>query len=184
MPFEEPQLRAGLFGRSPTLKGPKTKPAGPPKPKPPPGLRIEHRIGIQAPAEVIWEVIADLKSWADWNPLYPRAAGEIRLGGTLSLTLQVPGQKPREIAPVVLDWTPNELLHWRLTLLGGLVKTTRFLEIEKLAEESCIVSNGEIFGGLVGPTAAKRMGQSIYRGFREMNEALKARAELLWQRRK
>jgi hypothetical protein len=184
MPFEEPQLRAGLFGRSPTLKPPKTKPAGPPKPKPPPGLRIEHRIGIQAPPDVIWEAISDLKSWADWNPLYTRASGEIRLGATLSLTLQVPGQKPQEIAPVILDWTPNELLHWRLTLLGGLVKTTRFLEIEKLAEESCIVSNGEIFGGLVGPTAAKRMGQSIYRGFREMNEALKARAELLWQRRK
>jgi hypothetical protein len=185
MPFEEPQLRAGLFGRSPTLKGPKpTGPSKPPAPKPPPGLRIEHRIGIQAPAEVIWEAIADLASWADWNPLYTRAAGEIRIGSVLSMTLALPGQKPQEIAPVVMDWTPNEQLHWRLTLVGGLIKTIRFIEIEKLADESCIVSNGEIFGGLIGPRAAKRMGQSIYRGFREMDEALKARAEALWSARK
>jgi hypothetical protein len=184
MPFEEPQLRAGLFGRSPTLKAPSTKPAGPPKPKPPPGLRIEHRIGIQAPAEVIWEAVSDLAAWAEWNPLYPRAAGEIRIGSTLSMTLAVPGQKPQEIAPTVLEWVPNEQLHWRLTMMGGLVKTIRFIEIEKLAEESCIVSNGEIFGGLVGPRAAKRMGNAIYRGFREMNEALKGRAEALWAARK
>jgi hypothetical protein len=36
----------------------------------------------------------------------------------------------------------------------------------------------------MGPGLARRMGRTIYRGFKEMNEALKARAELLWQRRK
>jgi hypothetical protein len=184
MPFEQPQLKAGLFARSGTPKQPKPTATGAAPAKPPPGLRIEHRIGIQAPAEVVWEAISDLKAWAEWNPVYPRAAGDIRIGGTLSMTLQLPGQKPQELAPVVIDWTPNELLHWRLSLMAGLVKTVRFIEIETLAEESCIVSNGEIFGGLAGPTAAKRMGNAIYRGFREMDEALKARAEGLWAARK
>lgn len=184
MPFEQPQLKAGLFGRSPTPVTPKLlAPKLPTAPKPPPGLRIEHRIGVQAPARVIWDVIADLAAWAEWNPLYPRAAGDIRIGSTLSLTLAVPGQKPQEIAPVVLEWVPGEQLHWRLSLMGGLIKTTRFIEIETLAEESCIVSNGELFAGLVGPQAAKRLGRSIYRGFREMDEALKARAEAIWAAR-
>jgi len=185
MPVPPPlQLKAGLFGRGGAPKQPKPTATGAPPPKPPPGLRIEHRIGIQAPPDVIWEAISDLAAWADWNPLYPKAAGDVRIGGTLALTLALPGHKPRQIAPVVLDWTPNELLHWRLTMIGGLVKTVRFLEIETLAEASCIVSNGEIFGGLIGSRAVKPMGNAIYRGFREMNEALKARAELLWQRRK
>jgi hypothetical protein len=163
---------------------PKLPGAKPPAAKPPPGLRIEHRIGIQAPADVIWEAIADLPAWSEWNPLYPRAAGEIRIGATLSMTLALPGQKPQEIQPVVMEWVPNEQLHWRLSLMGGLIKTIRFIEIEKLADESCIISNGEIFGGFIGPRAAKRLGQSIYRGFREMDEALKARAEALWQARR
>jgi hypothetical protein len=68
-------------------------------------------------------------------------------------------------------------------MLGGLVKTTRFFEIEALAQASCIVSNGEILGGLVGPRLGKRMGRTLYRAFVEMNEALKARAEALWQAR-
>jgi hypothetical protein len=178
-----PPLKAGLFGRGGMPKPPKTTVTGAPPPKPPPGLRIEHRIGIQAPAEVIWEVIADLASWEQWNPLYPKAAGQIRIAGTLEMTLALPGQPPQEIRPTVLEWVPNEQLHWRLSLMGGLVKTTRFLEIESLAEASCIVSNGELFAGLMGPSIGKRMGRAVYRGFAEMDEALKARAESVWQAR-
>jgi hypothetical protein len=179
-----PPLKAGLFGRGGAPKPPKTTPTGAPPPKTPPGLRIEHRIGIQAPAEVIWEVIADLKSWETWNPLYPKASGEIHIGSVIDVTLTLPGQQPQQIKPTVLEWVPNEQLHWRLSMMGGLVKTTRFIEIETLAEESCIVSDGELFAGLMGPSIGKRMGRAIYRGFLEMDEALKARAEALWLSRK
>lgn len=178
-----PPLKAGLFGRGGAPKPPKTTPTGAPPPKPPPGLRIEHRIGIQAPAEVIWEVLADLASWEQWNALYPRASGQIRIGGTLELVLALPGQQPQQIKPTVLEWVPNEQLHWRLTMLGGLVKTTRFFEIESLAAASCIVSNGELFAGIMGPRLGKRMGRTIYRAFAEMDDALKVRAEASWQAR-
>ena len=178
-----PPLKAGLFGRGGAPRQPKT-PTGAPPPKPPPGLRIEHRIGVQAPAEVIWEVISDLTAWEHWNPLYTKAAGEIRIGSVLQLTLAVPGQSPQEIRPTVLEWVPNEQLHWKLGMLGGLVRTLRFFEIESLAAASCIVSNGELFAGLMGPSVAKRIGRSVYRAFAQMDEDLKARAELLWARRK
>jgi hypothetical protein len=174
-----PQLKAGLFGRGGGMPAASPgKPAGPaPKPTGPKGLRIEHRIGIQAPAEVIWEVIRDLAAWSEWNPIYPRAAGEIRIGSTLDLVVALPGQPERSLQPVVLDWVPNEQLHWRLSMMGGFVRTIRYLEIEQLAEESCIVSNGEIFGGLMGPSVGRQVGRSVYRGFLAMNEALKDRAE-------
>lgn len=185
MPIQQPQLKAGPFA---TRGGPRLDPAPksnkPPPPKPPPGLRIEHRVGIQAPAEVIWEILADLKSWHEWNALYPKAAGEIRIGAQLDITLALPGQPEQQIRPTVVDWVPNDQLHWKLTMLRGLVKTIRFFEIEELAAESCIVSNGEYVGGMLGPMLARRMTGTIYRGFRDMNEALKARAEATWAARK
>lgn len=177
-----PQLKAGLFARgSGTLKPPKPTATGAPPPKAPSGVQIEHRIGIQAPAEVIWNLIYDLASWEIWNPTYTKAAGDVHIGSTLEMTLQLPGQAPQQIKPVVLEWVPNEQLHWRLTALGGLVKTLRYIEIEQLAEASCIVSNGEFFAGLMGPSAVRRVGGSVRRGFMAMNEALKARAEAQWQ---
>ena len=185
MPIVQPQLKAGPFA---TRGGPRLDPAPksnrPPPPKPPAGLRIEHRVGIQAPAEVIWEVISDLKSWHEWNALYPQASGEIRIGSQLDITLALPGQPEQQIRPTVMEWVPNDQLHWKLTMARGLVKTIRFFEIEELAPESCIVSNGEIIGGMLGPMSARRMTGTIYRAFRDMNDALKARAEGIWTARK
>lgn len=184
MPFTPPPpLKAGLFGRTaggpPKAKGGATS-SGATRPK---GVTIEHRIGIQAPAEAIWDLIYDLDGWSRWNPTYPRAAGEIRLGGTLDMTLALPDRPRQEIQPVVLEWVPNEQLHWRLVLMNGLVKTVRYIEIEQLAEASCIVSNGEIFAGLLGKTVVRQAGANIRRGFMAMNEALKIEAEKAWAAR-
>lgn len=181
---QTPQLKASMFGRMP-VGGPKPQGGGQPAPKGsgPKGVALEARIGIQAPAAVIWEVIYDLDRWSQWNPLYPQAAGAIRIGEKLKLTVAIPGEPPRDIEPVVLEWVPDEQLHWKLSMLGGFIRSTRFVEIEALAEASCIVANGEIFAGLMGTSLARRLGGKITRGFREMNEALKGRAEALWQAR-
>jgi hypothetical protein len=147
----------------------------------PGGEKIEHRIGVQAPARVVWEVLADLDAWSEWNPLYTKVQGQLAIGGTLVLTLQLPDESPETIRPVVTDWTPDSLLHWKLTLAGGLVRSVRYLEIDELAEASCIFANGEIMGGLLGRYVAKRMGRKMYRGFEAMGEALKVRAEARWR---
>jgi hypothetical protein len=141
-------------------------------------LKIEHRIGVMAPADVIWESMADLSTWAEWNPLYPRAHGQVRIGETLELDLAIPGQPKQVIRPKILDWAPNDHIHWELRMLGGLVKSVRYLEIEALeGAPGVIVSNGEIFRGLLGPRLVQRQRKAIRRGFEAMGEALKARAE-------
>ena len=186
-PFKpENNLKAGPFGRGGSL-GPKTlnlqTEGRPPPPKPPGGFRVEDRIGIQAPAEVIWEIVQDLDHWSDWNPTYPKAAGQVRIGEVLDVTLALEGQTPQQLKPRVLDWIPNEQLHWEMRMMGGMIKTIRYIEIEALGPENCVVNNGEIFGGLMGPSLGKRVGRSVRRGFKAMNEALKARAEALWAER-
>lgn len=145
------------------------------------GVKIEHRVGIQAPSDVIWDLVHDLASWKDWNPLYVEAAGEVRIGSTLNLTMVLPGDEPTVIHPTVLEWVPREQLHWRLKMMGGLISTTRYIEIEQIETASCIVANGEIFGGFLGPNIAKRLGRKVWRGFEAMDEALKTAAEAKWQ---
>ncbi|MBV9511556.1 MAG: SRPBCC domain-containing protein [Caulobacteraceae bacterium] len=145
--------------------------------------KIEHRIGIPVPAAVVWEVISDVAGWPAWNPIYPKAAGKVGFGERLSLTLALPEQTPREIDPVVFDWAPDEAIHWRTQLAGGLGWAVRFLEIEAMSESGCIFSNGEIFGGLFGPGTARRLRRPLKAGFAALGEAVKARAEALWRER-
>ena len=147
--------------------------SGPPK--------IEHRIGVQAPAEVIWEIMADFDSWSEWNPLYPKAEGVLRIGEILNLTLALPGEAPQIIQPEIVDWVPNDQIHWKLSMLRGLVRSVRFIEIEILGPTNCIISNGEIFQGLLGPSVAQSKRRAIRQGFTQMGEALAARAEATWK---
>ncbi len=144
-------------------------------------FKIEHRLGIQAPAEQIWAVIVDVAGWEAWNPLYPKARGVIRIGAPLTLELALPGSPPRTIQPVVVDWVPNEQIHWKLNAVAGLVRTTRYFEIEVLTETGCVFSNGEVFEGLLGPTLGRRMRPALRSGFAAMGEAVKARVEARWR---
>jgi len=142
--------------------------------------RIEHRIGIAAPPEIIWDILADIEAWAHWNPLYTTASGVIRFGETLVLTQSLPGQKPEVIRPRIIDWVPLEQLHWANAAGGRMMNSLRYLEIEKLDEDACIFSNGEIFSGWFGPYIAKRMRQPFKDGFVAFNEAMKHRAEAVY----
>ena len=48
----------------------------------------------------------------------------------------------------VIDWVPNEQIVWAARYGGGLMRSTRYMEIEALGEAGCLFSNGEIFKGL------------------------------------
>ncbi len=142
-------------------------------------LRIEHRIGVAAPAQVIWDLVFDVESWPRWNPMYPEARGRIAIGDTLHLTESLPGQRPRTIQPVIVDWEPSAQIVWRT---GGLLsKTVRYIEIEALSETGCIFANGAFFHGLLGEQEAKGSRRAIYGGYEQFGEAVKRLSEQTWR---
>ncbi len=144
-------------------------------------LRIEHRIGVQTPAAPVWEMINDLNGWAAWNPLYPKASGVIAFDAKLDLTVAIPGEAPREIHPTVVDWTPNEQIIWRLSMLGGLIRSTRYIETETLDNGNVIFSNGEIFEGRLVWLIDKKRRRAIKAAFTAFGETVRDRAEAAWK---
>jgi hypothetical protein len=144
-------------------------------------LKIEARIGVQAPGSVIWAMVSDINGWPAWNPIYPKAEGEVQFGAKLSLEVALPGEKPRAIQPTVQDWTPGEQIIWTLSLMGGLLRSTRYIEIEVLGETNCIFSNGEFFEGPLMRFMSRRLRRAIKAGFKQFCETVRERAEAAWQ---
>ncbi|HEX8244209.1 MAG TPA: SRPBCC family protein, partial [Longimicrobium sp.] len=33
-------------------------------------FKIEHRIGVAAPADAVWRLVADVERWPEWLPHY------------------------------------------------------------------------------------------------------------------
>lgn len=144
---------------------------------------VEHRIGIQAPAELVWELVSDFSTWEHWNPIHPRAEGQLKIGTALTVHHALPGEQVRVIQPVVQDWVPFEQLHWRSTRLGGFVTAIRYIEIENMGPGSSTFSNGELFMGMLVRWISKDERRKLRAAYTQMGEALRDHAETLWSQR-
>jgi len=144
---------------------------------------VEHRLGVQAPAEIVWEVVSDFETWHQWNPLYHKAEGQMKIGTTLTLEQHLPGQPATVIAPIVQDWVPYEQLHWRSSRMGGFVTAIRYLEIENMGPQNSTFSNGELFMGLLLRFISREERRQLRAAFTQMGEAVRDRAEAIWSER-
>lgn len=112
-------------------------------------FKIEKRIGVQADADRIWTLIAELSEWDRWNPVETQVEGRIGFGGSLTLVESLPELGERRATLNVAEWTPGGQLV--LTEKRGfLFNVVRYFEIEQLQPMSCIVTNGFIFSGFRG----------------------------------
>jgi hypothetical protein len=145
---------------------------------------VEYRIGVQAPAEIVWDVISDFATWKDWNPVHPRIAGEMRIGTSLTVDVVPVVDGPvTTIAPIVQDWVPFEQLHWRTSRLGGFVTAIRYLEIENMGAASSTFSNGELFMGPLVRWVSREERRRLRAAYTRMGEAVRDRAEAIWSAR-
>lgn len=139
-------------------------------------LRAE--IEIQATAERVWQLLTDFASFPHWNPFIRRASGEIKAGARLEVLIQPSGARGMTFRPIVVKAEPNRELRWfgRL-VIPRLFDGEHIFSIEPLEESRVRFTQREIFTGLLVPLLARSLDRDTRRGFEEMNQALKARAE-------
>lgn len=138
-------------------------------------------MGIPAPAEMIWKVLSDLERWSDWNPVYVKAEGKLRIGDKLTLTEALPGHEPKVITPQIVDWVPDTQILWRMSEAWGFLKRLRYFEIEALSEEGCIFANGEDWYGRPARYVAPAHRRTMREGYEALGEAVRDRALALWR---
>jgi hypothetical protein len=137
-------------------------------------FRIEHRLGIPASAHAIWDVLGNIEGWPTWQPLYSDVKGALRIGGSIEVVEQLDGARPTHLRPTILDWVPDDQIHWRAKSSGGLIRRTRYFEIEKLTDTGSIVANGELYDGFFTRYVSPARRRLIRQGFEAFGEALKA----------
>jgi hypothetical protein len=143
-------------------------------------FRIEHRIGVAAPAAEVWDLVYDIEKWPEWTELYTEAAGRIAIGEKLRFTFQVGDAKPMNVIGTVYDWVPETQLAWIVSFARGWVKSLRYVEIEKLSETSCILANGDYWSGPLAFMIPQKTRAAARAGFQRMNENAKRLVEAGW----
>ena len=139
---------------------------------------LRSEIEIEASAEQVWQLLTDFPHFPQWNPFIRRASGSVKLGERLEVNIQPSGANSMTFRPTVLKAEPNRELRWiGHLLIPGLFDGEHIFTIEPLGTNRLRFIQREIFTGLLVPLFARGLDTDTQRGFEEMNQALKIRAE-------
>lgn len=140
--------------------------------------QLANEIQINASAERVWQLLTDFARFPQWNPFIHSASGEAKAGARLEVTLQPSGAERTIVRPTVVKAEQNHELRWlERRLAGGLLDVERIFTIESLDAGHVRFTQREIFTGLLVPLRASYHRTDTRRGLKEMNHALKLRAE-------
>jgi hypothetical protein len=138
---------------------------------------IEAPIEIAAPAQVVWDVLADVDAYPEWNPFLVRFDGRLVEGERPRIRFSPPGGRPITMRPRVLVVDAPRELRW-LGHLGvrGIFDGEHRFALEPLGPTRTRLVQSERFGGILVPLTGSLL-RRTEQGFQAMNEALRGRAE-------
>lgn len=129
---------------------------------------------MMVPVERLWELLTDLSAYPQWNPLFPKAAGEFGAGAPLELAVKLPGIEQFAITPTVLAIVPPKELCWlHRSRFPGLFYWEYRFEIEPLAVDRVRLIQRSIFRGVLAPLYAFGLGAAVRQGSETLNAAVK-----------
>ena len=152
---------------------------------------IYTSIAIDAPPSLVFSVLADFRTWSDWNPLIQPISlspptAPFTAGSRVHATFHIPG-RPDDVVTTTLVTVDRRSLtfSWRyhLTSLLPLLSSQHYYEVVEDGSR-CVFVHRETFSGLViwlGRVSGSSWWRGVIakttRGFELMNNALKDRAE-------
>jgi len=140
-----------------------------------------EEITINAPAELVWDVILDFENYGLWNTFCPSMKGEPVLGSPLEMQVDL-GNGLQPQVEYITKIEPCQTVVWSMeNKPGDPIHANRAQHITSIDESSCrYVSVDEFSGDMVGPMI-EQMGKQVEQGFNACAAGLKKRAEELYQ---
>ncbi len=137
---------------------------------------IENTIDIAAKPGEVWAILTDFPRYGSWNPFIPSIEGSARAGETITVHVGL-GAAAVPIKAEIVTFRVEQELVWRSKLIApGLFDRDHIFRIEPIAE-GCRLRQMQTFSGPIAPMAGMLTSEVVRHGLKNMNEALKRRAE-------
>jgi hypothetical protein len=141
---------------------------------------LREALLIDAPVERVWDVIADLPRYPEWNPFVVSARSSLEVGEPILLRVRIfPcfAQSQREI---VTECFPGQRLCYGIRPLPArLLRSRRCQEVREANRERAHYRSEFELSGRLAPLTRALFGTRLEAGFRAASRALKRRAEQL-----
>ncbi len=134
-------------------------------------------VDIAAPAEQVWDILTDWRSFPSWNPFIRSAQGRLVVGSRPTIRLQL-GRRLITLRPTLTVVDPPRELGWLARQkLPGLFDVRRRFVVEPTGPESSRLVQSETGSGLLAPLLMRLLHRDVLDGYRSLERAVRARAE-------
>ncbi len=138
---------------------------------------LRSDIVVEASPHRVWELLTDVTSYPEWNPLVPHMEGTLQRGEEVTLQLSPTGQPQRDLEVKVAKAVPGEelVLRTRVGWIPVLVAEHR-LFLEPTEDGGTHVMQRQDLKGPLVPFIKDTI-LAVLDGIVAMNKALKARLD-------
>jgi uncharacterized protein YndB with AHSA1/START domain len=144
---------------------------------------IEKNFEINAPAEVVWEVITDFSKYGEWNPFIREAKVDLRPGGTIDMQVKLMA-RPQAQREWVKEVVPGKRFAYSMKPVpGGTLSSFRSHDVEAAGLNKTRYRSYFHLQGWLHPVVVALLGSKLQAGFAGMSEGIRTRSEQLWAQR-
>jgi hypothetical protein len=139
---------------------------------------VRSEIEINSYPESVWKILTDFATYDQWNPFINKIIGLPTEGSKIDIFIETPSGKNRKYSPRITKVEEGRELRWfGKSSLPGFLNAEHIFTIEELQPESVRFIQREVFDGLLTRIFGKGLDTDVMQGFKDMNDALKKRAE-------
>jgi len=139
-----------------------------------------EEIVINAPAELVWDVLVDFENYGEWNSFCPSVKGEPVIGSPVDMQVDLGNGLQRQVE-YVTRVEPGRSITWSMeNRPGDPIHADRTQCVIPIDASSCRYTSIDEFSGEFVPQMMELMGEAMERGFNACAAGLKQRAETLY----
>jgi hypothetical protein len=141
---------------------------------------LRETLEIEAPIARVWEVIADLDRYPEWNPFVVAVRSSLEVGAPIVMRVRVLPFFAQPQRETVLECLPERRLCYGVEGIPlNALRSHRYHELRPEGPERTYYCSHFELDGWLAPLTRALLGRRLERGFAAATRALKERAELL-----
>ncbi|MEP5569862.1 MAG: SRPBCC domain-containing protein [Halioglobus sp.] len=136
---------------------------------------------IEAPAEVVWQVITDFEHYPLWNEFCPSIETTLEMGAPVKMQVDLGNGLQEQVEYITFIDAPSKITWSMENKEGDPIHADRSQVVTPLTDQSCTYVTYDDFSGEFAATMVEQMGEQVRGGFNLCARNLKARAEFIYQ---
>lgn len=145
---------------------------------------VDREVTIQASAATVWEVITDFARYGDWNPFVLQCKSSLQPGEAIDMKVALMSRPQQQREYIKSCDAGRGFVYCMKPFPVGALSSLRSHDIQPDGDTSCTYRSHFQLEGWMMPVVRGLLGKRLEAGFEGMTEAIRDRAEQLWQARR